>query len=719
MPNKGYDFAGYATKNDIRCTDGTVIRRGCFHDMDGKTVPLVWQHQHNSVGEVLGHAVCEERPDGLYVYAYCNDTPNGRNAKEAVRHGDVNAFSIWANNIKRKGSDILHGVIREVSLVLAGADRTAVVDTIAHGDMDYDEIEHSFEIGEGEAEIAFLGGYGDIIVHEDSEDSEASGDDKSDAKDDEKTVQDVLDTFTPEQRDVLNYIVGKAIEDTKKELTDNTEDKAEDDKSEDDRIKHAEENNKEDTMTQDTTKKSAPENEETIQDVLDTFNEKQRLVLNYIVGKAIEDAKKGKTSESDEDDTDATDDESENDNAESNEEDKKLKHNAFDTYGETGHSEQREFISHDQFQELLHDAKTLGGGSLKEAYSAAIESGAIAHADGYPNGTPGTDYGIKDIDYMFPDAKAINPQPDFITRNMDWVDVVLNTVHRTPFARVKSIHANITEEEARARGYLKGKYKKEEVFTMLKRATYPQTITCKQRIDKDDIDDITDFDILVWLKGEMQMMLREEVARAILIGDGRETSDDDKIHEANIRPVAFDDDLYTIKFPVEVSANATDDEKAKALLKAQLKARKLYKGSGNMTFYTTEDNLTNVLLLENGIGERMYKSEAEVATAMRVAKIQTVEPMTGLKIEIPDSTGNTKTKYDVAGVSVNLQDYNVGTNGGAKTDFFDDFDLDTNTKICLYETRLSGASVKPYSAVTFYFKPTAAKPTSGSSTSGT
>ena len=288
MPNKGYDFAGYATKNDIRCTDGTVIRRGCFHDMDGKTVPLVWQHQHNSVGEVLGHAVCEERPDGLYVYAYCNDTPNGRNAKEAVRHGDVNAFSIWANNIKRKGSDILHGVIREVSLVLAGADRTAVVDTIAHGDMDYDEIEHSFEIGEGEAEIAFLGGYGDIIVHEDSEDSEASGDDKSDAKDDEKTVQDVLDTFTPEQRNVLNYIVGKAIEDTKKELTDNTEDKAEDDKSEDDRIKHAEENNKEDTMTQDTTKKSAPENEETVRDVLDTFNDKQRLALYYIVGKAIE-----------------------------------------------------------------------------------------------------------------------------------------------------------------------------------------------------------------------------------------------------------------------------------------------------------------------------------------------------------------------------------------------------------------------------------------------
>lgn len=684
MPKEGFDFAGYATRNNVRCSDGTIIRPGCFHEMDGKTVPLVYQHNHNSIGQVLGHCEMEERPDGMYCYAYCNDSEGGQMAKEAVAHGDINAFSIWANNLKRNANDILHGTIREVSLVLSGADRTALIDTVvAHGEESPDE-----------AEIQFLGGYADMMtddeyfahaddedeideeetpkkkkkpvksVEPEEEDEDEDSDDEED--DDDETVQDVLNTFSKKQRDVLNYIVGKALQEGKKggsvahaDTEEEDEDKDEDEDSDD---------------------------EETIQDVLNTFSKKQRDVLNFIVGKAIEDTKKGSSNKS--------------------EEDEEMKHNAFDEYGDG--ASRRDYISHEQLAELMRNSKNYGG-SLKEAFRDAEDQGYISH-----DATAGTDYGIENIDYLFPDARAINPKPDFISRNMDWVDGVLSAVHRTPFSRVKSIHANITEDEARARGYIKGKVKKEEVFSLIKRSTYPQTIYKKQKLDKDDIDDITDFSVVEWLKAEMQLMLREEIARAILIGDGRLTSDDDHIKEENVRPVFNDADLYDVKVAVEVPANATDDEKAKALIKAVLKSRKLYKGTGNPVLYTTEDDLTNMLLLENGIGERLYKSEAEVATAMRVARAQTVTPMEGLQIEISSEDGSTKTKYDVAGILVNLADYNVGTNGGAKTDFFDDFDIDVNQYKYLYETRLSGALVTPYSAMTYYFKPA----TTSTTTSG-
>ena len=370
-----------------------------------------------------------------------------------------------------------------------------------------------------------------------------------------------------------------------------------------------------------------------------------------------------------------------------------MKHNVFEDYGAA--DEGREYISHDDMTNIME--LTQRTGKLSQAFDEYYgDDESIAHAD--------QSYGIENIDYLFPEAKMIDNQPAFYQRDMGWVDKVLSSVHKTPFSRVKSVLANITEDEARAKGYIKGKLKKEEVFSLLKRVTTPQTIYKKQKLDKDDIDDITEFDVVAWVKAEMQVMLREEVARAILIGDGRLASDEDKIKEENIRPVFNDSDLYTIKYAVEIPENATDDQKAKALLKAQLKARKQYKGSGNMTFYTKEDELTNVLLLENGIGERMYKSEAEVATAMRVTAIQPIEVMDGLQIEVAEGDGATKTKYDVAGIDVNLADYNVGTNGGAKTDFFDDFDLNTNTQICLYETRMSGALVKPLSAITFYYK---------------
>lgn len=664
MPSKGFDFAGYATRNNVRCTDGTIIRPGCFHNMNGKTVPLVYQHNHNSISQVLGHCKLEERQDGIYCYAYCNDTDAGKNAKKAVQHGDINAFSIWANNLKRDANDILHGAIREVSLVLSGADKTAVIDTIvAHG-----------EESETEAEIQFLGGYADMmtdeeyyLAHADDEYDDPDdeyyldhADDESEddeSEDDEETIEDVVNSMNDKQRQVLNYMVGMAMKKSKGSVA------------------HADEDDDMD--------------DETVEDVINSMSDKQRNVMNYVVGLAV---KKAEGSQDDEDD--------ENDENYS-EEDEEMKHNAFEDYGEQfdipGASE---YLSHDELENLINDSASFGG-SLAKAYHNAVNNGYIAHDD-----TSAATYGIDNIEYLFPDARTINAQPDFIKRNTDWVDKVLAAVHRTPFSRVKSIHADITADEARARGYIKGDLKQEEVLTLLQRVTEPQTIYKKQKFDKDDIDDITGFDVIAWIKAEMQIMLREEIARAILIGDGRSTADRTHIKEDRIRPIVNDSDLYTIKYAVEIPENATDDQKAKALLKAVLKSRKLYKGTGTPTFYTNEDGLTNALLLENGIGERIYKSEAEVATAMRVGTIQTVEPMEGLKVGVTES--GTTTQYEVAGIAVNLADYNIGTNGGAKTDFFDDFDINYNQNIYLYETRLSGAMVKPYAAITFYYKTKAA-----------
>ena len=360
-------------------------------------------------------------------------------------------------------------------------------------------------------------------------------------------------------------------------------------------------------------------------------------------------------------------------------------------------------LSHEEFQEINRVGKQMG--SLKAAFQAAEDEGFLQH-DGETNGTAGVDYGITNIDYLFPDAKTINTTPEYIQREMGWVQKVLGATHHTPFSRVKSIFANITEDEARARGYIKGHLKKEEVFSLLKRTTDPQTIYKKQKLDKDDIDDITDMNVVAWIKAEMQMMLKEETARAILIGDGRLASSDDKIQETHIRPVYNDADLYTVKVPVEVPANADGEVIAKALIKAMIKSRKLYKGSGNPTFWTTDDYLTDALLLEDGIGHRLYKSEAEVATAMRVKEVVTVEVMEGQQIAITEN-GQTNS-YPLIGVSVNLTDYNVGTNGGAKTDFFDDFDIDYNQYKYLYETRMSGALIKPFSAISFYLKRAAA-----------
>lgn len=615
MPKK-YDFAGWATKNNIRCSDGRTIRANAFAAQDGTQVPLVWMHNHNDVNEVLGHADLENRPEGVYAYCSFNGTEGAQNARELVKHGDICALSIWANQLQQNGGDVVHGEIKEVSLVLAGANRGAVIDAVmSHG-----------ELSDEEAEMRFVG-FGDLeLAHADSE-GEDMDDNNSKENSSYKTVGEVYESMTDEQKKVVAIIADQVAKDTKDKLS-------------------------------------------------------------------------GKKSDTDKADDEDSENEDDND---SRKEGNEMKHNVFE--GATP----QDVLSHDDMKQIFSDAKKMG--SLKAAVDESRESGALAHADvptgGMTVATGSQTYGFNDPEFLFPDAKTINTTPDFIKRDTNWVDEVMAGTHHTPFSRVKSIFADITEDQARAKGYIKGKLKKEEVFSLLKRTTDPQTIYKKQKMDKDDIDDITDFNVVTWIKAEMQMMLREETARAILIGDGRLTSDDDKIKEDHIRPVFNDADLFTVKVAVEVPANASEDVKAKALIRAAIKARKLYKGSGNPTFYSTEDELTNMLLLENGIGERLYKSEAEVATAIRAKKITTVEPMEGLEIEIDEGVG-VKKKYPVAGTMVNLADYNIGTNGGAKTDFFDDFDIDYNQYKYLYETRMSGALIKPFSAITFYYKTTAA-----------
>ena len=655
MPKKHYDFAGWATKNNIRCSDGRTIMHGAFSADNGKRVPLVWNHQHDNVRNVLGHADLEERPEGVYAYCSFNNTEHGQDAKDCVKHGDIVALSIYANQLKQNGANVIHGAIREVSLVLAGANRGAVIDSV---------LEHG-ELSDDSAEISFVG-YGDIEIHhsdldeqdDDYEDEELDGyqeddeaeeneeddenlqhADNGEAKKEEKedggeTVADVMNTLTDKQRKAVAIIIEQAIADSKG------------DKS----MSHADGDAQND----------AENDDETVEDVYNTLNEKQKKVVNFLIGEAL----KNKDSEGG----------------------SEMKHNVFE-----GSENVQNTISHAEIHEICRVGKQMG--SLKAAVDQAYEEGVLEHAEG--------DYGINNIDYLFPDAKAMTTEPELIKRDMGWVDDVFNGVHRTPFKRVKSVFADITEDEARAKGYIKGKFKKEEVFTLLKRTTDPQTIYKKQKLDKDDLEDLEDnFNVLPWIKNEMNMMFREEVARAILIGDGRPSSSDDKIQENHIRPIYNDEDLFTVKVPVEVKSGATEDDIARALIKAMVKARKQYKGTGNPTFFTTEDYLTDCLLIENTLGERLYKSEAEVATAMRASKITTVEPMENKTISI--TAEGRSTSYPLIGVLVNLTDYNVGAKNGGKTDFFEDFDIDFNQQKYLYEARMSGALKKPFSAISFY-----------------
>lgn len=577
-----FDFSGWATKANLKCSDGRTIMKDAFKHNDGQTVPLVWNHQHNDPNEVLGHALLENREEGVYAYCSLNDTETGKTAKLLVQHGDVVALSIYANQLKQNMNNVIHGNIREVSLVLAGANPGASIDSIImHGE-------------ESQEEAVIFTGEDIMLAH------------------------------------------------------------AEDETSDEETITHADKEDKEEKM--DTDKKET--GDKTLKDVIDTLNEEQKNAVYAMVGLALEDAS------------------NKNKNEESEGGDETMKHNAFDQNDQNNEN----VLSHDAMETIINDGKRYG--SLKESF--------LAHAG---------EYGITNIDYLFSEVQTLNKTPEFIQREMGWVQKVMNGTHHSPFSRIKSVFADITEDEARARGYMKGNLKKEEVFSLLKRTTTPTTIYKKQKLDRDDVIDITDFDVVAWLKSEMRMMLDEEIARAILVGDGRLSSSDDKINESNIRPIYNDEELYTIQATVTVASNATADEKAKAMIRAAIKARKDYRGSGSPTFFTTEDVLTDALLLEDTMGHRLYKNAGEVADAMRVKEIVTVPVMEGMK---------GKNGGDLLGIIVNLADYNVGADKGGAVNMFDDFDIDYNQQKYLIETRCSGALTKPKSAIAIELKTTGA-----------
>ena len=614
---KKYDFGGWATKNDLRCSDGRTIRRDAFKDCDGAKVPIVWSHIHNDPEMVLGHAILENRPEGVYAYGYFNDTPKGELAKKLVAHGDIESLSIWANQLKQKSGDVLHGVIKEVSLVTAGANPGAFIDSLllAHGADEYEESDDEAIITTGE----FLD-----LFHADKEDDEEKKEDEP--ADDEAEEKETKDDMKAEEKP------SKGDQKMAEEKKVNSNPKTEDD--------------------------------ETVEDVFNTLTDKQKTVVYALIGEALKDAGV------DEDEEDEGDEED-------------MKHNVFEGAERNGN-----YLSHEDMEMIFSDAKRLG--SLKDAVESHLEGGVLAHADDEEDvwaSTENMDYGVAGLNYLFPDARAINNVPEFVRRDNDWVKVVMDGTHHTPFSRIKSVFANITEDEARAKGYIKGKMKKNEVFSLLKRSTDPQTIYKKQKMDRDDVLDITDFDVVAWLKAEMRMMLDEEIARAVLIGDGRLPSDDDHIKEDHIRPIATDKDLYTIK--AAVAAGSSSEDLAKNMIKAAIRARKDYKGSGQPVMFTSEALLTEMMLLEDGLGHPLYVDEAALARRMRVSRIVPCPVLDNYKID----------GAAVYGIIVNLNDYNIGADKGGEVNMFDDFDIDYNQQKYLIETRISGALIRPYSAI--------------------
>ena len=594
-----YDFSGYATRNNLKCSDGRTIRTGAFKDCDGKVVPLVWQHQHDSPMNVLGHALLKNKEDGTYAYCSFNNTEPARQARDLVIHGDVDQLSIYANKLVQKNGDVLHGEIKEVSLVIAGANPGAMIDNIAmaHG-----------ENGESDEAIIYNNDYIDNLGGDFEEESE-------------------------ETEEV---------------------------------IEHSDSENKPEEKQEEKNMAESSGSEKTVQDVIDSMNEEQKKVLMFLIGKASEEGVGSEEVEAEDEEVKHSYEEGEED----------MKHNVFDGSDEYKGSEEQTELTHSQIKTIMDDAKR--NGSLRESF--------LAHAD---------DYGIKDIDWLFPEAKTFTDKPEFISRKMEWVSTVMSGVHKSPFSRIKSMFADITEDEARAKGYIKGNLKREEVFSLLKRTTTPTTIYKKQKLDRDDIIDITDFDVVAWIKAEMRVMLDEEIARAILVGDGRLNSDDDKIHEDNIRPIWKEADLFCLK--KEVTVGSDDDATAKNFIRAAIKSRKDYRGSGNPVLFTTEDFLTDMLLLEDTIGHKLYKTEGELATTLRVSKIVTVPVMENLTRQVTKS--GTVYTNTLMGIIVNLNDYNVGADKGGAISMFDDFDIDYNQQKYLIETRCSGALTKPFSAI--------------------
>lgn len=570
MGKQKWDFSGWATRNDLHCSDGRTIRKDAFKDCDGKIVPIFWNHQHDSVDNVLGHGMLENRDEGVYFYGAFNEDEEGQKAKKRVQHGDIRSLSIMANQLKQVGGDVIHGVIREVSLVPAGANPGAFIDVV---------MSHGEEVGD-----AMILGYDEAIslhfYHADDEEEKEDEKESDGEKNSEETLEDIVNSMTDKQRNTMFGLIGKALEEKDEKLEEGDSDMK--------------------------------------KNIFDRTNDQN-------------------------------------------------------TSGVLMHSDGT-LVTVDEVATIFKDAKRLG--SLRDAV---------------------LEHGIDQIDYLFPDDRTLTTQPTFIQRDMGWVSDIMGSVHHTPFSRVKSVFADITEDDARAKGYIKGKMKKEEFFGLIKRRTEPTTVYKKQKMDRDDMIDITDFDVAALLKTEMRMMLNEELARAYLIGDGRPASSDDHINDQNIRPVAFDDDLFTIHADIEVASSATDDDKAKALIRGVIKNRKLYRGSGNPVMYTTEDALTDMLLLEDTLGHALYADETVLARKLRVRKIVTVPVMEG----VTGKNGN-----PLIAVVVNMGDYNVGADRGGAVNMFDDFDIDYNQQKYLIETRCSGALTVPYSAMAFEMKTT-------------
>lgn len=589
MAKRNYDCRGWATKFGVLCGDGRTIMPGAFREQDGQEVPLVWNHQHNDAKNVLGHALLKAEPEGMRAYVTFNDTDQGRNAKALVKNRDITSFSIYADRLQYAGDksrgNVAHGIIRELSLVLAGANPEAHIDEVlAHGEASVDE----------------------GVIYNNAGDME--------------------------------YDSGEF----------------------DDTLEHSDDKKEEPEMAEETKK---TENEETVKDVYNSMSDKQKQVVDYMVSMALNEGKK----------------------TEDTEEETEVKHNIFDK--ETERTE--DVLSHDAMTTIINDAKK-GRLTLKEATEDYLE-----HSEG--------DYGIKQINQLFPNYKELNTPPKFIDRDQSWVSVVMNGVKHVPFSRIKTSFADITADEARARGYTKGKKKIEEVFTLLKRTTDPQTVYKKQKFDRDDVIDITDFDVVAWVKGEMRGKLDEELARSFLIGDGRQPDSDDKIQETHIRPIWTDDAMYSVKR--EITKGTTEAETASNLIDDTIRARKEYKGSGNPTLFTSEDVLAEMLLLKDNNGIRIYKSVDELATAMRVSKIVTVPQFDG-KLTRENTASNKKDTFTLKAIMVNLVDYTVGADKGGAVSMFDDFDIDYNQMKYLIETRCSGALTVPKSAIVFETKET-------------
>lgn len=595
-----YDFSGYATKNDLKCADGRVIRTGAFKECDGKIVPLVWQHVHDNPTNVLGHALLQNRDDGVYAYGKFNETPTGLHAKEMVANGDISSMSIYANRLQQNGSDVIHGTIREVSLVLAGANPGAVIDNIsfAHSDGTFTESEEEAIIYSGFDSIEGVN---------------------------QMSHMDVFDTLTEEQKQAVFALY--------------------------DEMQHSDDDGGD---------SSGDSGEKTVGDIIATMTEEQKKVLYFLVGKAAENES-----------VEHSDDEG----------DTSMKHNVFDNSVD----DNADVLSHDELNAILADATR--SSSLKDTF---------------------LEHGVENLDILFPEARMVRPTPDMIMRDQGWVAEFWGALHKSPFSRVKSAYGDITKDQARAKGYIKGTKKVEEQFALLGRDVSPQTIYKKQKLDRDDIIDITDIDVVAWLKQEMRLMLNEELCRAVLVSDGRDPNAPDKIKVDRIVPIYQDADVYTIHYNVEYTANADDDTKSMILVDSAVKARKDYKGSGNPVLYATNGIITQMILARDKIGRRMYKDESELASALRVRKIVEVPVMEGVTRTVTE--GEDAGTYDLLAIIVNPADYTIGADKGGAVSLFDDFDIDYNQMKYLIETRCSGALTKPHSAIALEQKRSASAP---------